>query len=64
MTQKLSNNATAELMEDLGSRALPASTLPHDKEHQGGGQCPRTQYSEKSYVSSYNGDYRTQALSD
>ena len=40
MTQKLSNNATAELMEDLGSRVLPASTLPHDKEHQGGGSAP------------------------
>ena len=40
MTQKLSNNATAEFMEDLGSRVLPATTLPHDKEHQGGGSTP------------------------
>ena len=40
MTQKLSNNATAELMEDLDSRVLPASTLPHEKEHQGGGSAP------------------------
>jgi hypothetical protein len=40
MKQKTSNNATAELMEDLGSRGLPASTLPHDKEHLGGGSAP------------------------
>ena len=40
MTQKPSNNGTAELMEDLGSRVLPASTLPHDKDHQGGGSAP------------------------
>ena len=40
MTQKLSNNATAELMQDMGSRVLPTSTLPHDKDHQGGGSAP------------------------
>ena len=40
MKQKLSNNATAELMEELGSRVLSASPLPHDKEHQGVGSAP------------------------
>ena len=40
MKQKLSNNATAELMEELGSRVLSASPLPHEKEHQGGGSAP------------------------
>ena len=40
LKRKLSTNATAELMEELGNRVLSGPTLPHDKEHKGGGSAP------------------------
>ena len=57
MTQKLYNNETAELMEELGSRVLSPPPLPLNKEHKG--ECSRARYSETPYVSRHNGDNRT-----